>query len=154
VKPSAYVRSVCQALGNWRNTIQGAGVALGSSGAATAARSVAKEDYQRFVSSLVAATRRATRDLKAAGTPSVPHGQYIARRLSGAFERATQGLARAGARVKSIQTDSASHFQVGASAVSAEIRSALQQIARASPGRSPELRSAAAKESSCLTLAG
>jgi predicted small secreted protein len=154
VKPSAYVRSVCQTLSSWRNTIQGAGVALQSSGAATATRSVAKEDYQRFVSELVAATRRATDELKAAGTPSVPRGQQIAQRLSGGFDQATRGLALASVRVKSIQTDSASHFQLGASAVSGEIRSALEQIARASPGQSPELRSAAAKEPSCVTLAG
>jgi hypothetical protein len=154
VKPSAYVKSVCQALGNWRNTIQSAGIALQSSGAATAGRSVAKEDYQRFVNSLVTATSRATRDLKAAGTPAVRNGEQIARRLTGAFERATQGLARASARAKTIQTDSASHFQVGAAAVTAQIRSALEQIARASPGQSQELRSAAAKEPSCVALAG
>ena len=154
VKPSAYVRSVCQSLGNWRNTIQSAGIALQSSGAATAARSVAKQDYQRFVNSLVIATGRATRDLKAAGTPAVRDGQQIAQRLTGAFERATQGLTRASAQAKAIQTDSASHFQVGAAAVTAQIRSALEQIARASPGESQELRSAAAKEPSCVTLAG
>jgi hypothetical protein len=154
VQPSAYVKSVCQALGNWRNTIQGAGVALQSSGAATAARSVAKEDYQRFVSSLVTATGRAASDLKAAGTPAVRNGGQIAQRLTGAFDRATHGLARASAKAKAIQTDSAAHFQVGAAAVSAQIRSALEQIARASPGQSQELRSAAAKEPSCVTLAG
>lgn len=154
VKSPAYVKSVCQALGSWRNTIQGAGVALESSGAATASRPVAKEDYQRFVGSLVTATRRAASDLKAAGAPAVPRGQQIAQRLSGAFDRASQGLTRASAQAKSIQTDSASHFQVGTSAVSAQIRSALQQIARVSPGQSQALRSAAAKEPSCATLAG
>lgn len=154
MKPSAYVRSVCQALGNWRNTIQSAGVALQSSGAATATRAVAKEDYQRFVDSLVTATRRATSDLKAAGTPAVPHGRQIAQRLTRAFERATQGLTRAGAQARSIRTDSTSQFQLGATAVSAQVRSALEQIARASPGQSQQLRSAAAKEPSCVTLAG
>lgn len=154
VKPAAYVKSVCQALGNWRNTIQSAGVALESSGAATASRPVAKLDYQRFVGSLVTATRRAARDLKAAGVPAVPRGAHIAQRLSGAFDRASQGLTRASAQAKSIQTDSAAHFQLGTSAVSAEIRSALQQIARVSPGQSQELRNAASKEPSCVALAG
>lgn len=154
VRPSAYVKSVCQALDNWRNTIQSAGIALQSSGAATAARPVAKQDYQQFVGSLVTATRRATRHLKAAKTPDVPHGQQIAQRLTGAFDRATQGLARASKQAESIQTDSPSDFQLGASAVSAQVHSALEQIARASPGQSRELRSAAASESSCQTLAG
>lgn len=154
VKPAAYVKSVCQALGNWRNTIQGAGIALQSSGAATASRPVAKEDYQRFVGSLVTATRRAANALKAAGTPAVPHGQRIAQRLAGAFDRATEGLTRASTQAKSISTDSASHFQAGTSAVSAQIHSALEQIAQASPGQSKALRSAAAKEPACATLAG
>jgi hypothetical protein len=154
VKPSAYVRSVCQALGKWSATVQSAGVALESSGAAAATRPVAKEDYQRFVRSLLTATRRVTSDLKAAGTPDVPRGQQISGGLTRAFDRATQGLARAGEQAKSIQTDSASHFQLGASAVSAQIRAALKPIGRASPGQSPQLRSAAAKDLSCATLAG
>jgi hypothetical protein len=154
VSPAAYVKSVCQALDNWRNTIQSAGVALQSSGAAGAAPSVAKEDYERFVGSLAAATRRVTSDLKAAGTPNVPHGEQISQRLTGAFDQATHGLARANEQAKSIQADSASHFQLGVSAVSAQIRSALGQIERASPGQSHELRTAAAKEPSCQTLAG
>lgn len=154
VEPSAYVKSVCQALGNWRNTIQGAGVALESSGAAAAAPPVAKEDYERFVGSLLAATRRVTSDLKAAGAPSVPHGQQISQRLTGGFDRATHGLARANEQARSIHTDSASHFQIGVSAVSAQVRSALQEIARVSPGQSRELRTAAAREPSCQTLAG
>ena len=154
VRPAAYVKSVCQALGNWRNTIQSAGIALESSGASAAAPSVAKEDYERFVGSLVAATRRVTSDLKAAGTPNVPHGQQISQRLTGGFDRATQGLVRANEQARSIRTDSASHFQLGASAVTAQIRSALAQIERVSPGQSRELRAAAAKEPSCQTLAG
>ena len=154
IQPSAYVKSVCQALGNWRNTIQSAGIALESSGATSATRVVAKEDYQRFVGSLVTATRRATRDLKAAGTPDVPRGQEISSRLTGAFDRATQGLGRASEQARSIQTDTASQFQRGANAVTAQIRSALEQIAHASPGQSQELRRAAAKEPSCQTLTG
>jgi hypothetical protein len=154
VKPRAYVKSVCAALDNWKNTIQSAGVALESSGAATASRPVAKEDYERFLASLVTATRRATTALRAAGTPSVAHGRQIARRLTGAFDRARRGLERASTQAGAIRTDTATAFQLGASAVSAQIKSALEQIARVSPGQSQELRSAAGKERACRSLAG
>jgi hypothetical protein len=152
-KPTEYVRSVCVALGNWRNTIQSAGVALQSSGAATASRPVAKEDYQRFVASLVTATRRAGTALRAAGSPSVAGGQQIAGGLTQAFDRATSGLDRASAQAGKISTESATSFQLGATAVNSEIRSALEQIARVTPGRSQQLRAAAAKEPACQLLA-
>jgi hypothetical protein len=154
VKPSAYVRSVCLALGNWRNTIQSAGVALESSGAASASRPVAKLDYERFVSSLVTATRRATKALRAAGTPSVSGGTRIAASLTHGFDRATRGLERASGQARAIGTDTATAFQLGTSAVNAQIHTALEQIANVSPGKSPQLRTAAGREPACQTLAG
>jgi hypothetical protein len=153
VSPATYVKSVCAALGNWKNTIQSAGVALQSSGASSASRPVAKEDYQRFVAALVIATRRATRALKSAGAPTVAHGNQIAARLTRAFDRATGGLDKASAQAKRIRTDSPSAFQLGASAVSAEIKSALEEIARVTPGQDPALRKAASKEPACQLLA-
>lgn len=154
VRPAAYVKSVCLALGNWRNTIQSAGVALQSSGASTATRPVAKLDYQRFVGSLVTATRRATTALRAAGIPSVSGGQRIARDLTGGFDRATRGLERASAQAQAIRTNTATAFQITTTAVNTQIRSALEQIATVSPGQNRELRSAAAKQPACQLLAG
>lgn len=153
VKPAEYVKSVCVALGNWRNTIQSAGVALQSSGAGSASRPVAKEDYQRFVASLATATRRAGSALHSAGSPSVSGGQHIAAQLTGAFDRAAAGLERASAAAGRIATDSAANFQRGTTAVNSQIRSALAEIARVTPGQSGQLRAAAAKEPACQLLA-
>jgi hypothetical protein len=152
VKPAAYVKSMCTAIGNWRNTIQSAGVALQASNPASAPRTAAKADYQRFVTALVSATQRATTDLRSAGVPAVSGGKQLANRLNAAFERATHGLARAETQAKAIRTDSTSTFQLGASAVSSEIKSALNGIAAAAPGSSPLLRPAEAKEPSCQAL--
>jgi hypothetical protein len=154
VKPSAYVKSMCQALGGWKNTIQSAGVALQSSGAATASPPVAKNDYQRFVAALVIATRRAGNSLRSAGAPAIKNGNRIAGRLTQAFDQATNRLARASTEVKSIRTDSPSTFQLGASSVNGDIRGALQSIAAASPGQNQTLRTAAAKEPACQVLQG
>jgi hypothetical protein len=154
VKPSAYVRSLCTALSNWKNTIQSAGGALESSGAAKASRPVAKQDYQHFVSSLESATRQATSALGSAGVPAVANGKQIADRLTGAFDTASRRLAQANAQAQAIRTDSASTFQLGASSVTTEIRSALEGIASVSPGQNQQLRAAAAKEPACQALQG
>jgi len=152
VKPAAYVRSMCTALGTWKNTIQNAGVELQASGAATASRPVAKVDYQRFVSALVRATRRAASDLHSAGVPDVSGGRALAGSLTGAFDVATRRLAQAQSQARTIRTDSVSTFQLGASAVTTEIKSALEAIAAVAPRRSAQLRQAAAREPACQVL--
>lgn len=154
VKPSAYVKSLCTALGDWKNTIQSAGVALQSSGAATAPRAAAKADYQKFVSALVTATRKADSAVRSAGVPDVAGGKQLQNRLSRAFDIATQRLSSAQAHAKTIPTDSATSFQAGAAAVTSQIRAALEAIAAVAPGRSAQLRQAAAKEPSCQALQG
>ncbi len=152
VRPAAYVKSMCTALGNWRNTIQSAGVALQASGAASASRPVAKVDYQRFVSALVTATRRATSDLRSAGVPSVSGGEELAGHLTSAFDVATRRLAQAEAQARAIRTDTVSTFQLGAGAVTSQIKAALEVIAAVAPGRSAQLRQAAAREPACQVL--
>jgi hypothetical protein len=153
VSPAAYVKSVCAALGTWKNTIQSASVALQASGASSASRPVAKEDYQRFIAALVTATRRATGELRAAGAPSVAGGSKAAQRLTNAFDSATRGLVKASNQAKQIRTDSSTTFQADAGAVNTQLRSALQQIGRVTPAQDPALRSAAAKEPACRLLA-
>jgi hypothetical protein len=128
VKPKTYVKSVCTALGNWKNTIQSAGAALQSSDPANAPRTAAKLDYIKFVSSLATATRRTTNDLHAAGIPDEKNGKQVATRLNKSFENATQQLRRAEKQARGIRTDSVSTFQLTATAVSTQIRSALETI--------------------------
>jgi predicted small secreted protein len=154
VTPAAYVKSMCTALGNWKTDVQSAGSKLQSSGAQSATRPVAKRDYQTFVSALVTATRRAANALHAAGEPSVGDGKRIASGLARAFDQATVKLAQAQSQAKSIPTGSASAFQLGASSVTTQIRSALQGIAGVAPSQSAPLRSAAAKDPACQVLRG
>lgn len=152
VTSAAYVHSMCGALGNWKNDIQKAGVKLQSSGAGTASRPMAKQYYREFVSTLLSATQRATGVLKSAGEPSVSDGKQIADGLARAFDGASRKLAQASTQASTISTASASAFQLGASAVTAEIKAALEGIASVKPSQSPELRAAAAKDSTCQVL--
>src|SRR6202011_846007 len=133
------------AIGSWRNTIQSAGLALQSSGATGASRVVAKEEYQRFIAALLTATTRATGALRSAGAPAVSHGRQLAGSLTGAFAVASRRLATANVQARSIPTDTASTFALAAGSVTAEIRSALRGLVSVTPGRSSQLRSAAAK---------
>jgi hypothetical protein len=154
VTPTAYVHSMCAALGNWKTDIQKAGSTLQSSGAGSASRPVAKHDYQRFVSALLSATQRATGALKSAGKPSVSGGRQIADSLATAFDGASRRLAQANTQAGKISTTSASTFQLAASAVTTEIKDALQGIASVKPSQSQDLRTAASKDPTCKVLRG
>jgi len=154
VKPAAYVRSMCSALGNWKSDVQRAGLQLQTSGARSASRAVAKQDYQRFVAALLAATQRAASALQSAGTPSVTNGKQIASSLAGAFSTASRKLTQADAEAGSISTATASTFQLGASSVTTQIKAALVGIAAVTPSQSAQLRAAAAKEPACQVLRG
>jgi hypothetical protein len=154
VSPASYVKSLCIALGAWKNEIQSAGLALQSSGAATASPAVAKQDYQRFVSALLSATQHATSTLRSAGTPAVTRGTQIAVGLTSAFDRAGTELSRANTQAGAIPTRNASVFQIGAAAVTTQIKAALQGIATVTPGQSAQLRTAAGKSPACQALSG
>ena len=152
VTPTAYVHSMCKALGNWKTDVQAAGQKLQTSGASTATRPAARRDYQEFVSALLTATQRATGALRSAGVPSVDGGKRIANSLSQAFDKASRKLAQANTQAGQISTNSASTFQLGASAVTSEIRAALQGIAAVQPSQSSALRAAAVKDSAGQVL--
>jgi hypothetical protein len=154
VTPTVYVKSMCKALGTWKSEIQSAGLKLQSSGAGTAQPAVAKQDYQRFVSALLAATQHATDALRSAGTPAVTRGKEIAGGLASAFDHAGRQLSKANSQAVAIPTRNASVFQLGAASVTAQIKTALQGIANVTPRQSPALRTAAGKEPACQVLRG
>lgn len=154
VSAASYVKSLCTALGTWKNEIQSAGLALQSSGAGTASPAVAKRDYQRFVSALLSATQHATNTLRSAGTPAVTRGTQIAGGLTRAFDRAGTELSRANTQAAAIPTRNTSVFQIGAATVTAQIKAALQGIATVTPGQSAQLRTAATKSPACQALRG
>lgn len=153
VAPGQYVKSICTALGGWKQQIQSAGQTLQSSGVATASPANAKAQYLRFVTALLSATRRTTSALRAAGTPAVKNGATIAGDLSGGFASGSQGLQTAYAHASAIPTGSVSAFESAATVVTGELRTALAKIASITPRSSPQLRAAAVREPSCQALA-
>jgi hypothetical protein len=154
VPPARYVHAMCGALGNWKREVQQAGVQLQSSGAASSSRAAAKRDYQQFVASLVTATQRAAVALRSAGRPAVDGGGQIADGLANAFRGASRQLAHTSTQVGTISTASLSTFQLGASSVTTEIKTALQRIAAVKPSQNVALRTAAARDPACQVLRG
>jgi hypothetical protein len=152
VAPAAYVKSICQALGNWKSDVQSAGQQLESSGAGSASPPTAKRYYVQFVHSLRTATQKAATALSAAGTPAVKNGTNIAHGLTDAFNRGTNGLAKAESEARAIRTTNATIFDATASQVTAQIRTALQGIASVTPRNSSELKAAASKDPTCQSL--
>ena len=153
VTPAAYVKSVCSAATNWRNAIQVAGTKL-STGVNTTSLAQAKSEYVGFVSALVTATTSAETQLKSAGAPSVTNGKQISSTLVGIFTGAKGSLARAAVQAAALPTSSATAFKTAANQVVVGIRSSLAGMSNVTPERNAQLRAAAAKDSTCRSLAG
>lgn len=152
VTPAAYVKSICKALGTWKSDVQTAGQQLQASGAGSASPTTAKRYYVQFVHSLRTATQKAASALSNAGTPAVKGGTNIANGLTDAFNRGTNGLAKAESEAQAIRTTNATIFDTTAGQVTTQIRTALQGIASVTPRNSAALKSAASKDPSCQAL--
>jgi uncharacterized membrane protein len=84
----------------------------------------------------------------------VDGGGQIADGLANAFHGASRQLAHASTQVGSISTASVSTFQLGASSVTTEIKTALQRIAAVKPSQNVALRTAAGQDPACQVLRG
>ena len=152
VTAAAYVKSACGTLVTWKGDVTAASAKLQT--ASNAAKSLAqgKAEYVVFVTSLVAATRKAATGLQSAGIPNVKDGKQAAETLSQAFTRASTSLAGTIAKAKAIPTTSAAAYQAAASGVTNQFKSSLNTLASASPKRNDQLRAAAAKDPTCRAL--
>lgn len=152
VSPAAYVKSVCTAATSWRDAIQSAGTKL-RSGVSTKSLGKAKTEYVGFVNSLVAATEQAESQLKSAGSPSVSGGAQISGSLVRIFHNAKGALSQAASEAAALPTSSPRAFEASASKVVVSIRSSLAGMSSVTPEKNAELRSAAAKDKTCQSLA-
>jgi hypothetical protein len=152
VSAPAYVKSICGTLTTWKNDIQSAGGQLQTGSSAAKSLADGKQQYVVFITSLVAATRKAAVGLKAAGVPSVHNGSDIATSLQGAFARASASLNQAVARAKAIPTTNAHAYQAATSGVTNQFKQSLSGIASLTPKDNAQLNAAAAQEPSCKAL--
>jgi hypothetical protein len=152
VTAAAYVKSVCGTLAAWKTDVTGAAGKLQTASSAAKTLAAGKREYVVFVTSLVAATRRAAAGLQAAGVPNVTNGKQGATALSQAFAHASTSLAGTITQAQAIPTTSASAYQAAASGVSNQFKQSLNGLANASPKRNGQLRAAAVKDPTCKAL--
>ncbi len=152
VSPAAYVKSVCVAATNWKTAVEGAGVKL-ESVATSKSLTATKTGYVAFVNTLASATGVAENQLVTAGKPSVSNGKNISQTLVRVFSQAKSSLDAAVSDAGQIPTTSKGAFNAAATKVQTDVRNALAGMSNITPEKNPQLHAAAAKDSTCKSLA-
>ncbi len=152
VSAASYVKSVCTTAATWRSSIVSAGAKLQSASTSTSLPET-KSDLVAFVGTIETATGHAADRLASAGTPSVSGGKSVASTLVSTFTRAKSNLSRAESEARAIPTTDKTAFDAAANKVQTDVRNALAQMSSITPANNPQLRSAAANDSTCKSLA-
>jgi hypothetical protein len=148
----AYVKARCLTLTAWKTAVQKAGVKIQAERPKTLADG--KRSYVGFVGTLLSATRHAAAAMRAAGSPSIPGGRDVAQRLVSAFIGAGTALQQAATAAGAIPTNHTSAYAKAVGALTTSISHTLSTMGSVSPGSSPQLQAAAAKEPACKALVG
>jgi hypothetical protein len=153
VSPSAYVKSVCTAVGSFRKEIQDKSTSLSATSLANPHQG--KAALQAFVSASASGADDAVSKLKDAGSPNIAHGKSISSSIVGAFTQLSSGFKQTESSVNALSTSSAAAFKSGAQSVYTNLRTSLSGLLTGLSGlNSPALQQAAKKEPACQTLAG
>jgi hypothetical protein len=153
VSASAYVKSVCGAVGTFRTDIQAKSTALSATKLTNPDQG--KKAIQGFLSVAATGADDAVTKLNAAGSPSVTNGKSISSSIIGAFNQLSAAFKQAESSANALPTSNAAAFKTGALAVYGNIRTSLTSLLKGLGGlSSPALQQAAKKEPNCQTLAG
>ena len=153
VSASAYVKSICAAVGPFEKDVQARSSALNLSSLSNASQG--KTALQGFLTAVVADTDKAISQLKAAGTPDVTNGSKIASTLVQAFSALKGALAQAASRAQSLPTTSPAAFKTAAQALGTAVQTSMSSIGSSLNGlKSADLEKAAAHDPTCKSLAG
>jgi hypothetical protein len=153
VSPSAYVKSVCSAVGSFRKEIQDKSRALSASSLTNPRQG--KAALQAFVSASASGADVAVSRLKDAGSPNIASGKSISSSIVGSFTQLSSAFKQTESSVNALSTSSPAAFKSGARSVYGELRPALSGLLTGLSGlTSPALQQAAKKEPACQTLGG
>jgi hypothetical protein len=153
VTPSAYVKSVCMAVGPFEKDVVSRSSALDLATIKSAAQG--KTALQGFLTAVAADTNQALAKLKSAGAPNVKNGKAIAGAIVGAFSQLNGTMKTAVQQADSIPTNSPTAFKNAAQGLGSTVRTSMTKIGtnlQSSTLKSPQLERAAAKETTCKTL--
>jgi hypothetical protein len=151
VSASAYVKSVCTAVGTFKKDIQDKTASLSSASVTNPAQG--KKALQGFLSAAASGAETAASELKSAGTPDVSNGKQISTSLVNAFNQLSSSFKQAESSANSLPTSSAAAFKAGAVSIQSNIRNSLTGLLSGLSGlQSSDLAKAAKAEPSCTSL--
>ena len=153
VTPSAYVKSVCTAVGPFEKDVVTRSSALDLTTISNATQG--KAALQGFLTAVAADTNKALTQLRAAGSPDVKNGKQISDAIVGAFAQLEGTMSKAVKQAGSLPTNSPQAFKGAAQSLGNTVRTSMTNIGtnlQSSTLKSSELEQAAAKERACQTL--
>ncbi|MDQ6745421.1 MAG: hypothetical protein M3Z27_05330 [Actinomycetota bacterium] len=150
VAPAAYVKSICQAFGSFKQQVQ---ASTATAKAAHGSLAVRKQAFQTFLGSFSSAASTAASKMEKAGTPDVSNGKQISSRLVSAFTQYHTALDQDVRVVTSLPTNNTAAFARGFSSLSNTMQTQGSAINSSFGGlKSPALDSAGKKEPACRSL--
>ena len=152
VSSATYVRSICQAIVPFKQTVQSRSSALRNlNGAKSPAQG--KQLLQGFLTAVASDSDKAVTKLKAAGTPDVHNGKQVSQAIVSAFTEVNAALSKAASAAGSLPTRSPQAFRSAAVQLGSSVQSSMSGIGNSLGGlKSPDLENAANKEPACQSL--
>ena len=152
VSPASWVRSVCGAVGPFRQDVVSRSSTLDLATFKNAAQS--KRALEQFLEAVQADATSALHKLRGAGTPSVANGKAIGAAVVDAFARVQGTMRGAVGQARALPTSSPAALRSAARALGLEVRSSLSSFPSLSSSalRSPQIDQAAGKEPACKSI--
>lgn len=152
VSPEAYVKSVCEAVGDWQGGIQRRSTDLEQNLGADATPEEGKEALGVFLDGVITDTDRMIELVEEAGTPEIDDGEDAAIRLTEALGQVREAFADARQEVDALPTGSPEEFQAGADRLGSSIQSAFTEAGTTLEQESPQLDPIFEREPACDEL--
>jgi hypothetical protein len=153
VSAATYVKSVCSAVAPFERDVVARSGALNP--ATIKNPTQGKQALQSFLSAVATDAGQALSQLKNAGEPNVKNGKQIAGTIVTAFSKLKTAMSQAASQAGSLPTNDVQAFKSATQGLGTTLQSSMTSIGtslQSSTLKSPELKSAAAKEPTCKSL--
>jgi hypothetical protein len=155
VSPSAYVSSVCRAVGPLESDIRSREGQLAATLGSIKSASRGKAVLQGFLQAFASDTDGVLSKLRSAGTPNVPNGRKISEAMVSVFQRLDTAVKSASRQAGSLPTSSSSAFRAAAARLGTSVQTSVSGIGSSLADlKSPQLEKAAANSPACKSING
>lgn len=151
VSASAYVKSVCTAVGDWATTIRSREGLLAAH--LPTSPTQGRQALQSFIADVISSTGNTRSRIKSAGVPDVSHGQQISLTLVSAFDQIQGALRQAKSEADRLPTTSPTAFGASARQLGSSVEQTLSSIGSSLSGlRAAPLEKASSQTPACQSL--